>query len=802
MSAQLLVARAELRRRLGSLLALTVLVAVVVTAVATALAGAHRTATSIDRFRSWAHASDGNLQLDVPGQTLERELRASGLVERSTSRLLVNAFLVDQPITDIAIYSDPNNRLGRTIDRARVLQGRMPRAGEHDTIALTDLAADLLHVGPGAVLTARTWRTSDLEALFGDGGFPGFHGPRLRLRVVGVVRTLDGLTADVERASPYALAAPGFTGAHPNVGVWPPAVYVRTRGGAAGFQALGRYLARHGQHSTGEPATELYLTAAQHAADDSATGLVVFAIAAAVAGAFVIGQAIQRHLLLGATGLRQLVDLGMTRSQTATIAAIPVVGATTIGSMLGVVAAALLSPLLPIGLAGRAEVAPGVRVDLPILVACAAGAVVLVVGFSLLAGRTMIGRARKPAMVRRHPSALDRLAARLGVRPTVGTAVHLATEPRAPGGPVPVRTALIGVALAVVAVVGASVVAHSESEFASDPARWGRTWHSEPDAFDTGATLAALKAVLLADPGVGSVAILSSDSVRVNGRDVPLTTLTPVRGRLTPAVRTGRLPRRVDEIAVGEGTLRNVGAHVGGTVRVAGQAAGPDGDRPTAAQTMTVTGTVVTPPSAGSSGVLDTGVAVTTRALRRMIPPDQVSSDIVLTYRPGADVAAVERRLERHGLDFNPFTEPQVPGVVRRLSDTRTVSIVLGWFFALLGMLGLLHALWMAARRHRREFAVLRVIGMRRGQIVRSVVVAALLLTAAGVAIGIPAGIVVGRLVWHGTTDSLHALTDPSTPWVIVLLTIPVTLALGAILAAWPARRTGHDHLAAALRTE
>ena len=366
----------------------------------------------------------------------------------------------------------------------------------------------------------------------------------------------------------------------------------------------------------------------------------------------------------------------------------------------------------------------------------------------------------------------------------------------------PVRTALIGVALAVVAVVGASVVAHSESDFASDPARWGRTWHSEPDAFDTETTPAAVKAVLLADPGVDSVAVLSGDEVRVNGRDVPVTTLTPVRGRLTPAVRTGRLPRRVDEIAVGEGTLRNVGAHVGGTVRVAGHAAGNHGDHATAAQTMTITGTVVTPPSAGSSGVLDTGVVVTTRTLRRLIPPDQVTSDVVVTYRPGADVAAVERRLERHGLDFNPFTEPQVPGVVSRLSDTRTVSVVLGWFFALLGVLGLLHTLWMAARRHRREFAVLRVIGMRRRQISGSVVGAALLLTVTAAVVGVPLGIIVGRLVWHGTTDSLHALTDPTTPWLVVVLAIPVTALLAVLLAAWPARRAGRDDVATALRTE
>ncbi len=279
---------------------------------------------------------------------------------------------------------------------------------------------------------------------------------------------------------------------------------------------------------------------------------------------------------------------------------------------------------------------------------------------------------------------------------------------------------------------------------------------------------------------------------------MPATTLTPVRGHLVPAMRSGRLPRRVDEIAIGQGTLDKIGARVGETVRVQGH----DGERPSPAQTMTVTGTVVTPPSAGSSSVLDTGVVVSPRALRALVPPDQLTSDVVLTYRPGVDVAAAERRLSRHGLDFNPFTEPQTPGLVQRLADTRTIALVLGAFFVLLGMLGLLHALWVASRRHRREFAVLRVIGMRRRQVTGSVVVAALLLTGAAVVVGVPLGIVVGRLVWRGTTDSLHALTDPATPWLVVLLAVPATLLLGALLAAWPARRAGHDDLGDALRTE
>jgi len=238
------VVRAELRRRASSLIVLALLLAVVVAAVAGALAGAHRTATSIDRFRSWAHASDGQLQLDDDSQLadLHRRLAGSPLVERTADRRLVNAFFDHRPITDIAIYTDPAGRYGRTVDRTRVLDGRMPRRDEPGAIALNELAAQLLHVGPGAVLATRTWSPTDLEALFEQKGFPGFHGPKVRLRVVGVVRTLDGLTANVQRTSPYGFASPGFVAAHPGVGVWPAAVYVRTHGGAAGFRALGTWL--------------------------------------------------------------------------------------------------------------------------------------------------------------------------------------------------------------------------------------------------------------------------------------------------------------------------------------------------------------------------------------------------------------------------------------------------------------------------------------------------------------------------------------------------------------------------------
>jgi ABC-type lipoprotein release transport system permease subunit len=393
---------------------------------------------------------------------------------------------------------------------------------------------------------------------------------------------------------------------------------------------------------------------------------------------------------------------------------------------------------------------------------------------------------------------LQRAIARLGAPPAIGAGVHLATERKAAAGPVPVRTALVGVSLAIVAVIGATVVARSETAFVSEPARWGRTWHSEPDVFDQTSSMREIERKAAAVPGVEAMAESFSDTVRINGRDTPVQALRPIHGRLEAAVRRGRLPRRDNEIALGERTLRIAHARIGTTVRVGGH----DNEQPTRARLMTVTGTVVIPPGAGEAGTLDTGAVVGIRTLHALIPPDQLTSNVVFRFASGADVAAVQRRLSKEGLSFSPFTEPQVPGSVRRLYDVRTIAIALGWFFVALGLLGLLHTLWVVSRRHRREFAVLRVIGMRRGQVGGAVVVAALLLATAAVVIGVPVGVVIGRIVWRNSTDSLGALTDPVTPWLALMLALPVTLGVAALLAWWPARRASHVQLAGSLRTE
>src|SRR5688500_16059542 len=82
MAGILMVARAAMRRQVGSLVAIALVIGIAGAAVLVATAGARRTATSLDRFRSDTRARD--VELDITSATPEQiaELRADPSVER------------------------------------------------------------------------------------------------------------------------------------------------------------------------------------------------------------------------------------------------------------------------------------------------------------------------------------------------------------------------------------------------------------------------------------------------------------------------------------------------------------------------------------------------------------------------------------------------------------------------------------------------------------------------------------------------------------------------------------------------
>lgn len=800
-----LVAGAEFRRRTGSLVLLGLLVAVVTAGVAAGVVGARRTATAVDRFRDWAGGADGSFQTDDPAQAaaFRRILARQPEVTAVAQRSIVNSFLDEERLPDIAIFSDPGHRFGRTMERPHVIRGRLPRADAPNEIALNDQAATLLRRDIGAHLRAKTWTEADLRALFTGRAFPGFHGPRLDLRVVGVVRTLDGLPGEVERTSPYALASPVFLAAHPRVGAWPPAFFVRTHGGIRGFERLAEALpSRPGARAVGfRPGSgssmgPQYATTAHRTTDREAVALLVFAAAAALAGALVVGQAIARHLAgAGATSLR-LRELGTTRSRGAIALSVPVVLSATAGVLLGAATAVLVSPLLPVGLARRAEVDPGVWVDPGLLALSALGVLVVVTAGTFLGARRPRSGARRTGFER--PSRLGALLGR--ARPPTVAGLQLATDRRVPGDrSVPVRTAVLGLALAVAATIGGITIVTSYHDLSHDPARWGRTWTSEPDVFDEGADADVLTRRIADDPRVDAVAIRSVSQAIVGGRGMTAITIRPVGGRMVMRTVDGRLPRRADEVALGRGSLAELDRRIGDRVTVK---LPDDEGRLVGSRRVTIVGTVLIPPS--EDHALETGAVFTPEGYDDATPAGDSTDAIDLTYAPGVDVTAAQRGLGRRwGLEFNAFTEPQVPGAVRQLGGLGGVAVALAVFFAVLGLLSVLHALLVTIRRRRLHFAVLRVLGFTPGQVEQTVAVQATALGALAVLVGIPLGLLIGRAAWRAATRGVGAITDWSVPWWPLLLVVPATTLVVAALAAWwPARRAAHRGVADSLRSE
>jgi hypothetical protein len=806
MGATRLIARVEVRRRWPSLVGVAVLVALVSGAVLTALVGAHRTSTSVDRFRDWAAASDVSYQTaDPTGAQVDEMLAAvEGMpeIETATSRLLVNGFPSDESIPDIAILTDPHGVYGIDIDRPRVLAGRLPDPGSPDEILLNEQAARLTGLAVGDRIPVRTWTQDDLMALFENQGFPGFNGPELDLRIVGIGRTPEELPGEVRRGSLYALGSPALVPEHPGIGPWPPALVVRLRGGDASLRAVTERLrpllvrgevaaaSAAGQLADRATAAEVYLDTSQDTVDSLATGLVLFAAATAAAGALAVGQAVRRHLAADSTMLGTLRSLGLARSPRAFAASLPVVAAGVVGTAGGVALAVVLSPLLPVGLARRAETDPGVWVEPALLASGAATVIVLLAaGVFVAARRTQDATVPGPTARGRQDPALARAATRLVGSPTVAAGIRMANDRGRGPGAVPVRPAFVGLTIAIGGVLAAGVIGVSLHELSDNPARWGWTWSTMPDAFGEAPSIEGL----VEDERVESAGMYQVSQVALDGSSMGAFAMVPLKGPLTFTGLDGRLPAGPGEVAVGEQTMSDLGVSIGGTV----EATAPDG---TSARTLTVVGTAVLPPTEDSN--IDVGAVLTPDGLAAFDRGDILESP-VLTYPAGADVDAIEAGLaEEYGLQFGVYTRPQPPGAIRNLDEGRGIAVALAGFFVALGAVGLFHGLLVSTRRRRGELAVLRALGLRRSQVRAAVLVQALALTAAGTVVGVPVGLITGRLVWRALVSGLGAAADPQTPWALMVVTVPLAALVAALMSWAPGRAAVRAHPADQLRVE
>jgi putative ABC transport system permease protein len=126
-----------------------------------------------------------------------------------------------------------------------------------------------------------------------------------------------------------------------------------------------------------------------------------------------------------------------------------------------------------------------------------------------------------------------------------------------------------------------------------------------------------------------------------------------------------------------------------------------------------------------------------------------------------------------------------------------TLSLML----AVLAFVMIAHVLATTVQSRRRDFAVLRTLGMRRRQIWGTVGTHTATLVVAALVVGLPVGIVAGRMTWSAFATRLGVLSDPITPIGPVVLAVFGGTVVGVLAALGPAWAASRSNLASVLHS-
>jgi predicted lysophospholipase L1 biosynthesis ABC-type transport system permease subunit len=628
-------------------------------------------------------------------------------------------------------------------------------------------------------------------------------GPAMDLVVTGVFRTPNDV---VPRPSPVDVVYAGtqdlvlgpawyerFRG---QVGMFGPegALELRLRDGLAAVDEVEAQVRRIAGENPVEIDANSESSMAQEAADRSVrfgvVSILAFAAVAGITGLALLGQALARTLALEAEDVPVLRSLGIGSSSLTAVAGLRAAAIAVPAVVVAVGVAVPLSALFPISLARRAEIDPGVDVDLPALVLGAAALAVILVFVGLVTGARLArgGAARQPA----RPSRVAARVAGLGAPPTIVTGVRLALE-RGRG-----RSALTGLALAVVVVVAAATFGRSLDNLADSPKLQGWNWDVVVGDAEE-ASIEDMGELLERNPNVaGWSPAMRPFPADVGGAEVDLEAVGRGDGPTFAAV-DGRAPTRAGEIALGDDTLEELGARIGDQVDVRFDTVVEDELELRGEGRLTIVGTVLFNDANDAKTELGTGALVTLDGLEALGGEPFVSR-FTVDYAEGVDEDEAYRSLQE---DFFRTVLRPVPSVdVLNLRRVGGFPAILAGVVGALALAVLAHAIVTTLRRRRRDLAVMRTLGFLRLQLGAVVLAFATTTVVVAVVIGAPVGIGIGRWAWRLVADSLGSPAPPVVPVLVVVLVAPLTLLVAAAVAALPARSAAGTEPALVLRSE
>jgi ABC-type antimicrobial peptide transport system permease subunit len=294
--------------------------------------------------------------------------------------------------------------------------------------------------------------------------------------------------------------------------------------------------------------------------------------------------------------------------------------------------------------------------------------------------------------------------------------------------------------------------------------------------------------------GFTSLQVDSTPVVALITMGEPSPVLTVVRGRL---------PTGDHEVALGSHTASAHHVGVGDAVRIEGDGVEARDAVVTAIVALPAVGPYQSDRAGPGEGVVVPAATFddeVVAALVGFIAIDAASSTDGATLIDDLQDDTVRWSVE--GDEAFSYAEPVRPAEIANAASMRAVPLVVGGLLATAAAMGFWLALMASVRARRRSLGVLRALGFTGGQLRTSVRAQALAVTAAALLVGVPLGIVVGRLAWRSFAARLGVVTDPSVPLVVIASVVAGWLLMALAAGAHPGRTAARVPSAEALRSE
>jgi hypothetical protein len=815
--------RATLRARAPASVALVVLIGLLGGVAMASVAAARSTQSSFPRFMRSTNPSDLGL-IDLAGAvggqgssilpTLEhlphvRRVASWGTPETQRLRADGTPLLVSTPDSGGVFTVVSPNGLFTDQDKATVVHGRGLNPAADDEVEMSAVAASVfhLHLGDSALIGFYTPK---------EANEPGYGTSRVRavvtmtVHLVGIVKYNNAVVQDdIDELPTYVVFSPKLA-ARLSACCGAAGVFagLQLDHGARDVPAVEAEVARALPGVAITSITSVQITKAERAIEPESIALAAFGGIAALAALLVAGQVMARQLRRAAGERMVLRGLGASPATAIADGLVGLAAVILAGALLAAIVAVALSPFAPLGPV-RSVVHAHVTFDWTVL---GLGALLLVVALGTIAMILgVLGAPHRLARRRRARPAPTWLHAATGsgLSPAAATGIRFAVEPGSGANAAPVRSAIVGGALAVLVVVATLVFGASLGTLVRRPALYGWNWNYELRSGYSGISNIPDKEalpILEHDRSIAGYTGVYFATLQIDSATVPVLGMPP-HARVGPSLLSGHDVDAADEIVVAPGTLAQLHAHVGGFVRVGTGAA---------AKSLRVVGTAALPAVGVATNLhteLATGAVVSTsmvsthdRGLGSLDGPEAYLVRLKPNLSPSRALDDLERdaRGMSHSTNDGPVSvlPVQRPAEIVNYRTMGTTPALLGGGLALGAVTALGLTLVASVRRRRRDLALLKTLGLTRRQLAAVVAWQASVAAVIGAIVGVPLGVVVGRALWNRFATAIHVVPRSTVPVLSLVLVAVGALVLANLVAALPGRHAARTTTALLLRAD